>query len=396
MIRRPPRSTQGVSSAASDVYKRQSKNYINVVMQCLFATRPLVNSYLNLRNEIWVNTAFNRRLKEFFQAYRDATSAFDPLPFIEEALLLENKMFRYQVETDPMEILKQLLHAYVFSQSKISRKLKSKTPQESVRLSETLIGRLFSSIVCSSTTCVGCQQREWARQEVHNFRVPFPMAISQTALTGELLYSLEEISGSKYYVPFNSPVESRGDVNGCFIGHFQSKFLSEAQCEVCKAKKLFRVNNFLQTTPEILILQIEKSSLVRRSIVNNLHLCLDNVAMINQKQFISPEMEQTVSSLKATEAPLGLVEYTLYAFITQKISDVLTGIFHAAYVRLNGKWYYTRDEITKEVTDREVLALSLIHISEPTRPLYISYAVFCLKKKKKKQKTENKHTHKTN
>eukprot|EP00831_Metopus_contortus_P028371 TRINITY_DN23595_c0_g1_i1.p2 TRINITY_DN23595_c0_g1~~TRINITY_DN23595_c0_g1_i1.p2 ORF type:complete len:215 (-),score=51.70 TRINITY_DN23595_c0_g1_i1:9-653(-) len=31
--------------------------------------------------------------------------------------------------------------------------------------------------------------------------------------------------------------------------------------------------------------------------------------------------------------------------------------------------------------------LSLIHISEPTRPLYISYAVFCLKKKKKKQNT---------
>ena len=27
------------------------------------------------------------------------------------------------------------------------------------------------------------------------------------------------------------------------------------------------------------------------------------------------------------------------------------------------------------------LFLSLIHISEPTRPLYISYAVFCLKKK---------------
>ena len=29
------------------------------------------------------------------------------------------------------------------------------------------------------------------------------------------------------------------------------------------------------------------------------------------------------------------------------------------------------------------LQLSLIHISEPTRPLYISYAVFCLKKKNK-------------
>ena len=33
-------------------------------------------------------------------------------------------------------------------------------------------------------------------------------------------------------------------------------------------------------------------------------------------------------------------------------------------------------------TIRTALDLSLIHISEPTRPLYISYAVFCLKKKK--------------
>ena len=31
-------------------------------------------------------------------------------------------------------------------------------------------------------------------------------------------------------------------------------------------------------------------------------------------------------------------------------------------------------------TGEEVTGLSLIHISEPTRPLYISYAVFCLKK----------------
>src|SRR5665254_14983 len=36
------------------------------------------------------------------------------------------------------------------------------------------------------------------------------------------------------------------------------------------------------------------------------------------------------------------------------------------------------------------LPLSLIHISEPTRLLSISYAVFCLKKKKKKQKTKKK------
>eukprot|EP00658_Telonema_sp_P-2_P026348 TRINITY_DN20629_c0_g1_i5.p1 TRINITY_DN20629_c0_g1~~TRINITY_DN20629_c0_g1_i5.p1 ORF type:complete len:137 (-),score=40.25 TRINITY_DN20629_c0_g1_i5:52-462(-) len=35
-------------------------------------------------------------------------------------------------------------------------------------------------------------------------------------------------------------------------------------------------------------------------------------------------------------------------------------------------------------TDMSFKALSLIHISEPTRLLSISYAVFCLKKKKKK------------
>ena len=36
--------------------------------------------------------------------------------------------------------------------------------------------------------------------------------------------------------------------------------------------------------------------------------------------------------------------------------------------------------------DWNALGLSLIHISEPTRLLSISYAVFCLKKKKKQHK----------
>ena len=34
----------------------------------------------------------------------------------------------------------------------------------------------------------------------------------------------------------------------------------------------------------------------------------------------------------------------------------------------------------QEIQSRSLSDLSLIHISEPTRPLYISYAVFCLKK----------------
>ena len=35
-----------------------------------------------------------------------------------------------------------------------------------------------------------------------------------------------------------------------------------------------------------------------------------------------------------------------------------------------------------------VIGLSLIHISEPTRLLSISYAVFCLKKKKKNKQVK--------
>src|SRR5678815_1852577 len=42
-------------------------------------------------------------------------------------------------------------------------------------------------------------------------------------------------------------------------------------------------------------------------------------------------------------------------------------------------WYRS----LKEKVDEKVIYLSLIHISEPTRLLSISYAVFCLKKKKK-------------
>eukprot|EP00658_Telonema_sp_P-2_P012058 TRINITY_DN145_c0_g1_i11.p2 TRINITY_DN145_c0_g1~~TRINITY_DN145_c0_g1_i11.p2 ORF type:complete len:108 (-),score=76.96 TRINITY_DN145_c0_g1_i11:5-280(-) len=40
-------------------------------------------------------------------------------------------------------------------------------------------------------------------------------------------------------------------------------------------------------------------------------------------------------------------------------------------------------------TGNTIRYLSLIHISEPTRLLSISYAVFCLKKKKKKKKKKS-------
>ena len=59
------------------------------------------------------------------------------------------------------------------------------------------------------------------------------------------------------------------------------------------------------------------------------------------------------------------------------------------------------DEAHRTQLERRIFAtigtrLSLIHISEPTRQAEISYAVFCLKKKKKKNtKKKNKQTEPT-
>ena len=44
---------------------------------------------------------------------------------------------------------------------------------------------------------------------------------------------------------------------------------------------------------------------------------------------------------------------------------------------------FVEDEAALDDYLHEVAGLSLIHISEPTRPYYTSYAVFCLKKQKK-------------
>mgnify|MGYP000669198259 CR=1 FL=1 len=60
---------------------------------------------------------------------------------------------------------------------------------------------------------------------------------------------------------------------------------------------------------------------------------------------------------------------TFLAIIMLTVCLVVTGIIVLIFVfRIIVLWFL-------------VLLLSLIHISEPTRPLFLSYAVFCLKKK---------------
>eukprot|EP00831_Metopus_contortus_P074337 TRINITY_DN67905_c0_g1_i1.p3 TRINITY_DN67905_c0_g1~~TRINITY_DN67905_c0_g1_i1.p3 ORF type:complete len:118 (-),score=23.84 TRINITY_DN67905_c0_g1_i1:86-439(-) len=71
-----------------------------------------------------------------------------------------------------------------------------------------------------------------------------------------------------------------------------------------------------------------------------------------------------------------------YSTLTQNMKGTFIDLMQGDYVInvLEPKMF---DDGTSDLTQSDsdyVQALSLIHISEPTRPLYISYAVFCLKK----------------
>ena len=50
MIRRPPRSTQSRSSAASDVYKRQVDNFIIITIVIIIIVNIIVNYYYDIVN----------------------------------------------------------------------------------------------------------------------------------------------------------------------------------------------------------------------------------------------------------------------------------------------------------------------------------------------------------
>ena len=66
--------------------------------------------------------------------------------------------------------------------------------------------------------------------------------------------------------------------------------------------------------------------------------------------------------------------YIIDPISKEAVDEVLLTVFRAPKT-------FTREDVV------EISGLSLIHISEPTRQAEISYAVFCLKKKKQIDKT---------
>src|SRR5678815_5995899 len=92
----------------------------------------------------------------------------------------------------------------------------------------------------------------------------------------------------------------------------------------------------------------------------------DHVALLNGKPFVS-ERGGTWGRSHAMLHDLA----ERFAFGNEAIAGL------QRHTALEGRVQF----LLKENPEKAVLHLSLIHISEPTRLLSISYAVFCLKKK---------------
>eukprot|EP00831_Metopus_contortus_P020744 TRINITY_DN1917_c0_g2_i3.p1 TRINITY_DN1917_c0_g2~~TRINITY_DN1917_c0_g2_i3.p1 ORF type:complete len:227 (+),score=50.41 TRINITY_DN1917_c0_g2_i3:157-837(+) len=84
--------------------------------------------------------------------------------------------------------------------------------------------------------------------------------------------------------------------------------------------------------------------------------------------------EELDTLIKATIAGGGVIPHIHKSLLTKVVKKPFSKESASISLGLN------------QSSDFPIQRLSLIHISEPTRPLYISYAVFCLKKKKKKIK----------
>src|SRR5678815_6047177 len=106
-----------------------------------------------------------------------------------------------------------------------------------------------------------------------------------------------------------------------------------------------------------------------------------------------PTLAQVTAIVQQAVAsnPLGLLAIastaqTPLAFVPGNVTvpgasqtTLVTSLVVALYYQLIGT-----EDVVSRTHGHPPYALSLIHISEPTRLLSISYAVFCLKKKKKK------------
>src|SRR5678815_537364 len=124
------------------------------------------------------------------------------------------------------------------------------------------------------------------------------------------------------------------------------QYMSRRTCSVCQGARL---------RPEILAVTIDGVGIheFSRKPVSEARMFIESLRLTGQQDVITTEIRREIGNRLNFLCEVGL-------------------------------GYLTLDRESGTLSGGEAQRLSLIHISEPTRLLSISYAVFCLKKKKEK------------
>ena len=103
-------------------------------------------------------------------------------------------------------------------------------------------------------------------------------------------------------------------------------------------------------------------------------MSVDGILWIENQVLDDTNMKGETLGMRRLQSPMPSIYPLKYM-----IKDIRAYLDHQGkfYIDTRGRWF------RKIKTTKAKLKLSLIHISEPTRLGMISYAVFCLKKKKK-------------
>ena len=117
---------------------------------------------------------------------------------------------------------------------------------------------------------------------------------------------------------------------------------------------------------------------------------LDRIAAVDGavRAFVSVDAQRAIEQAKAIDEQVAAgVDLSPLAGVPIAVKDLFCyqGLPTTASSKMLADWYPPYDStVVKRLQEAGmvILGLSLIHISEPTRLLSISYAVFCLKKKK--------------
>ena len=96
-------------------------------------------------------------------------------------------------------------------------------------------------------------------------------------------YRLETIEGKDSFVPSNAAINIGADVSSSLISSFKQMVKISRHCENCGCAQTFNQHHYMSTTPEILILRVDKKDDDKKRLKINKLLFLDDIWIIDGK-----------------------------------------------------------------------------------------------------------------